>query len=86
MQIEILTKRGRLIESVMPFMAKDLMTAQQADDFGFCEKCNLDTFCHPLVRSAKSKPGSRYGATYDKLCTMVYFDICNPDFKLKDLI
>jgi len=85
MQVMILTKRGWLTESVMPFMAKDLMTDQQADDFGFCEHCGLDCFCHPMTPSAEDDPGSGR-RSFDKLCTMVYFDICKPDFKLKDLI
>ena len=63
-------------QSIFDCIAKDLITDQQAQELGFCDKCKeLRNHCHPLT------PVKGQKHTYHKLCTMVYMDLVEPSLK-----
>lgn len=78
MNYGILTEKGwiweAIIDGLLPYTNFNRITAQFAEEINLCQNCQMDCFAHPIDETGR------------KYCTMLFYDLVKPKWKLEQLV
>jgi hypothetical protein len=66
--------KDAIIDAFLPYTNFERLSAQFADDMGLCKICHLDCFTHPHDEHGR------------KFCTVLFYDVVKPKWKLEQLV